>query len=152
MNFLKIREYNWTMYEDISSVVFDKFFLTRLLGGGGVVAELWKKSINVSLPFFLLYKKKTPLLFSHWDNILYFSGSRAEQDVSNWRLLLWCQSKESLSRHYWLIETWKITLKSVLRIRDVSLGSRIPDPSFSIPDPGSKRFRSRIHIKEFKHS
>jgi hypothetical protein len=28
-------------------------------------------------------------------------------------------------------------------------GMFIPDPNFSIPDPGSKRFQIRIRIKEF---
>jgi hypothetical protein len=33
---------------------------------------------------------------------------------------------------------------NVLRIRDVYIGSRIPDPTFCIPDPGSDFFPSRF--------
>jgi hypothetical protein len=40
-------------------------------------------------------------------------------------------------------------LQAVLRIRDVYPGSRIR--LFSIPDPGSELFPSRIRIKEFKY-
>jgi hypothetical protein len=42
-----------------------------------------------------------------------------------------------------------IVIFPVLRIRDVYLGSRIR--IFSIPDPGSEFFSSRIRIKEFKY-
>jgi hypothetical protein len=39
----------------------------------------------------------------------------------------------------------------VRSVADPGCSYRIPDPNFSIPDPGSKRSRIRIRIKEFKY-
>jgi hypothetical protein len=48
------------MYEDISSVVFDKFFLTRLLGGGGWLLSCEKKVLTSVCHFFYYIKRKRP--------------------------------------------------------------------------------------------
>ncbi len=42
-------------------------------------------------------------------------------------------------------------LVAMLRIRDIFPGSRILDPTFSVPDPGLARSRIRILVKEFKY-
>ncbi len=47
-----------------------------------------------------------------------------------------------------LLLSTKVCSQVVLRIQDVYPGSEF-SPSWN-PDPGSKRFRIRIHIKEFK--